>query len=502
MKIVVIGAGISGLSAAIYARACGYEVEVLEMQENAGGLATSWQRDGYTFENCLLWLLGSKPGSQLHARWQELFDIDKLEFVYPELFARVEPAEGPALNVYRNVDQLEEAWLAYAPEDEAAIRKFASEIRTLTKTKLPVGETGRLSSWLGALFHLPQLPLLRELINQTCQEYGERFKNPVIRSFFRDAETSRMSAITMLLPLAWMTEGDCGYPIGGSQVVIHAIVERLLKLGGKLRYQARVAEIMTRDDMAVGVKLQNGEVIAADWVISAVDAHATIFDFLHGEYADKETLRVFEEFEPFPSYLQISFGIRREFREQAEYAVWLLRNPLVIDPVTHASQLQMRFFHYDTSFAPAGGTAVTCVITTRNTGYWRGLRQRDRDRYEDEKRRITEAVIEEMERRIPGIRESIDVTNVSTPATVVDYTGNWLGSMEGWLLTPESGYRALPSTLPGLGKFHLVGQWMMPGGGLPSGPLTARPVIESICHEDHVPFVLNKAPAEKQARSA
>ena len=46
-KIVVIGGGIAGLCTAVYARKCGYDIEVLEQHDNAGGLATSWQRGDY-----------------------------------------------------------------------------------------------------------------------------------------------------------------------------------------------------------------------------------------------------------------------------------------------------------------------------------------------------------------------------------------------------------------------------------------------------------------------
>ena len=58
-KIVIIGGGIAGLCAAVYARKCGYQVEVLEMHDMAGGLAMSWRRGAYTFETCLHWLFGS-----------------------------------------------------------------------------------------------------------------------------------------------------------------------------------------------------------------------------------------------------------------------------------------------------------------------------------------------------------------------------------------------------------------------------------------------------------
>jgi len=89
---------------------------------------------------------------------------------------------------------------------------------------------------------------------------------------------------------------------------------------------------------------------------------------------------------------------------------------------------------------------------------------------------------------MPGVSAAIEVVDVATPASIFRYTGNWKGSMEGWLPTPKTGFRPLARTLPGLRKFYMVGQWVMPGGGLPSGPMTARPVMKAICKEDGVAF--------------
>ena len=93
-KIVVIGAGIAGLCTAVYAQSCGYQIEIVEQHNTAGGLATSWRRGDYTFETCLHWLVGSNPHGTMHAHWQEVFDIDKLTFVYPEEFVRLEDEKG------------------------------------------------------------------------------------------------------------------------------------------------------------------------------------------------------------------------------------------------------------------------------------------------------------------------------------------------------------------------------------------------------------------------
>ena len=132
-KIVIIGAGIAGLCAAVYARRCGYEVELIEQHDSAGGLATSWHRGDYTFETCLHWLLGSNPDSAMHAQWREVFDIDKLTFIDPEEFVRLETGYGERLSIYTNPDRLESELLKKAPQDAAEIRRFVSAVRTLPR---------------------------------------------------------------------------------------------------------------------------------------------------------------------------------------------------------------------------------------------------------------------------------------------------------------------------------------------------------------------------------
>ena len=70
-KVIVIGAGISGLISAVYARRSGFETLVLEKAANPGGVSTSWRRKGYLFEGSIHWLIGSSPKNPLHDIWTE-----------------------------------------------------------------------------------------------------------------------------------------------------------------------------------------------------------------------------------------------------------------------------------------------------------------------------------------------------------------------------------------------------------------------------------------------
>jgi phytoene dehydrogenase-like protein len=488
-KIAIVGGGIAGLCTAVYAQQCGYQTEVFEMHETPGGLATSWRRGDYTFETCLHWLLGSSPTGQLNSQWREVLDIDKLTFVNPEEFVRLEARDGRRLHVYSNVDRLEAEMLNVAPQDEAAIHQFTSSIRELRNFRLPDSGEGLFANWMTYLHDVPYLPLLKELSGKSCEEYGRKFTDPLLRSFFGQGEMAQLSVLALILSLSWMSEGNAGYPIGGSQAVIGLIVEKLENLGGKLHLGAKVKRILVKDDKAVGVELMDGETIAADWVISAADGHATLFDLLEAKYLDTATEKVYQKYETFPSYLQVSLGVARELSEQPGFLTRQLDSPLEVDPGTRLHQLSFRIFHYDPTFAPAGKTAVTCFLPTRNFEYWVHLRRHEPAAYEAEKRRIAEAVIAALEKNITNLRRAIEVVDVSTPATVIRCTGNWKGSMEGWLVTPGTKFGALPNTLPRLRNFLMVGQWVMPGGGLPSGLMTARAAIQTICRHDHVPFL-------------
>jgi phytoene dehydrogenase-like protein len=496
-KIVIIGGGIAGLCTAVYALKCGYQVEVLEMHEMAGGLAMSWRRGAYTFETCLHWLVGSKPGGEFHTQWQEVFDIDKLTFINPEEFVRIQTETGDSLSIFTNVDRLEAELIKRAPQDAVAIRDFTRSVRTLGKFKMLDPSGGLGDNWLNILRDLPIFPLLGKLSKISGAQYANRFSDPLLKSFFSNGDIGKMAAIAMVLSLAWMNEANAGYCIGGSQAIIRLIEDKIASLGGTIRFKARVERILVEHDTAVGVQLAGGETIMADWVISAADGHATIFDLLDGKYVDDTTRRIYEEKQLFASYLQVSLGVGLDLSDQPPMLTRVLQAPLTVDPGTELEHVGFRIFHFDPTFAPPGRTAVTSLLPTRNFSYWTELRKNNPAEYRAEKHRIANAVIGVLDKGIPGVRAAIETVDVSTPATVIRYTGNWKGTMEGWLVEPGDSFKPLPGTLPGLSRFRMVGQWVMPGGGLPSGPMTARPAVKAICKHDHVSFDLNAVGANK-----
>ncbi len=135
-----------------------------------------------------------------------------------------------------------------------------------------------------------------------------------------------------------------------------------------------------------------------------------------------------------------------------------------------------------------GGKTALKVMLATSFKYWSAL-QDSRDRYQAEKHRIAEQVIDLLEKRFPGLRQQIEVIDVATPLTTLQITGNGHGyhapvtAMVRALFTG----RRLSQTLPGLHQFYMVGQWAGISG-IPMVAAMGRDVARAICRADRRTF--------------
>jgi phytoene dehydrogenase-like protein len=143
-SVIIIGAGIGGLSTGCYGQMNGYDTRIFELHDKPGGLCTAWQRKGYTIDGCLHWLTGSAPGTSMYQLWEELGIIQNQQIINSELFFRFEAADGRVFQMFADVDRLEKHMLEVAPEDKTVIRETTRAIGNSRDWTCPL--TRRLSS--------------------------------------------------------------------------------------------------------------------------------------------------------------------------------------------------------------------------------------------------------------------------------------------------------------------------------------------------------------------
>lgn len=491
-KINIVGAGIAGLVAGCYLEMNGYDTEIFEMNSIPGGLCTSWERSGYTFDGCLHWLVGSNPTNKFYYLWNELIDMKNLKFVDFNYQSKYEDLNGNSITFYNDIGKLEKELLQKAPEDKNTINGFIKAVKKFSKFNMPVdkaAETYNFFDGMKMMFKIiPFLNSYKKWIGITINDFAELLKSNLLRNAFKVQPAEDMTAFFVIMMFAWMNQKSAGYPIGGSLNFSKLIEKKYFELGGKINYRSKVNKIIVKNKTAKGIILENGDENLSDLVISAADGHYTIFDMLDGKYINEKIQNIYKNYKTFPSYLQVSLGVNYLFDNLPHFLKFDLDKPLRIDEGTEYHNITVRIFNFDKTIAPKGKTSLTMLFITDNYAYWKYLRKNDRVRYQSEKDRIAKEVIDILDKKLGNIKSKLEEADVSTPATVIKYTNNWKGSYEGWLPSKQTGLQSLKKTLPGLENFYMIGQWIEIGGGVPSALISGRNITQIICKKDKKKF--------------
>jgi phytoene dehydrogenase-like protein len=494
-SIIVVGAGLAGLSAGCYARMNGYGVRVFEREARPGGLCTSWERKGYTVHGNMAFVGGSGPGLAYHRIWQELGVVPKIRMIEYEHLIVFKGKDGTTLSMPNDLDRLERDWKGFAPEDAKRIEDFVRAARTFVRYDVPIEKAPELMG-PGDMVKLllTRFPLLRAVgkwKKVSIRKFAEGFKNPFVRDcllIWGRMFSDDMPVALLLAALAWGHKRSCGYPEGGALKMAQAIESRLLELGGEVHYRSRVGKILVEGDRAVGVRLSDGTEHRADIVISAADGRTTIFDMLEGRYLDAKIRGVYEGLRLAAPVLIVGLGVARTFEDvpwSAAGTVHLLDRPVLIAG-REIGELRPMIYNFDPTLAPPGKTFVRFYIPSAYD-HWSSL-ARDPAGYRAEKERIVETLVDFLDKLYPGFASQLEMRDVATPLTFERYTGNWRASPLGWDCTTETFFRRMRKTLPGLRNFFMTGQWVEPGGGIPAVAVSGRNVIQLVCRRDKRPF--------------
>lgn len=317
-KIVIIGAGVAGLAAAVRMAAKGHYVTVCEAGPNAGGKLNTFELDGYRFD----------AGPSLFTMPQyvdELYTIageDPAQFKYQRLdvVCKYWWSDGTQLTTYRDEDRTVKEISSILGEKKESIN--AHFIDSATKYKL-TGKTfleyslHKLPTWL-TLDVLKALTQLNKLDVMTTMHRvnAKRFNNPkTIQLFDRYATyngSSPYKAPGLLNIIPHFEYGFGAYiPNEGMYQISNSIYELALRLGVTFHFNTKVTDIIHVDESAKGVMTQDRMQIPSDIVITNMDAYFTYKHLLKKEDKADDVLKQ----ERSSSALIFYWGINRSFPE-------------------------------------------------------------------------------------------------------------------------------------------------------------------------------------------
>ena len=493
-KIIIIGAGVSGLTAGIYALQRGFDVTILEKNPIVGGLCTGWYRQGRHIDGCIHWLTGTKEDTILNDMWKNVGAFkDQNDLIYLPSWGTFD-YNGTKVTMWRDLKRAEKEWCEISPVDTKRIKKFFKMVRDFTTIELPLDmpinwiPLNRLLKLGFRVLNIWPSYLKTMLISK--KSYAKRFKSPAIRFALMNAQQGCGNLFSMIYSYATVAAGDGGIPKGGSLQMVQRMKEKFISLGGDLRLNSEAKRIIVENKVAKGVLLLDGKKLPADYVVSCLDPHYTTHDLLFGEYVIKELERRYKEpkVHQAPSCVYVSLEIDDELKDLP------IPYSFVCDKYSvgnkEFSHLTIRSYAYDKeTFVKNGKTIMTIILdqASDDFNYWVKL-YRNKDEYYQEKERLGKLVSSLIEKQLPYLNGKIKVLDVATPMTYKRYTNNTRGAYMGYLLRHDKpGF--VHSNKCRIKNLYLSSQWMQSPGGLPLALSQGRFAIQRICRKNNLSYI-------------
>ncbi|MCA9951616.1 MAG: NAD(P)/FAD-dependent oxidoreductase [Anaerolineales bacterium] len=499
--VVVIGAGLGGLSAAGHLAKAGKKVLVLEHHTVPGGYAHEFRRGHYRFEVALHALDGVAPGGWAYPALKELDVLEQVKFTRLDPFYTVRFPEHE-ITAHADMYVYETELIRHFPQEAEGIRGLIDAMRTVFNEVRRFQADGELGRRPSQIQMLSVYPNMIQAMNQSWGDFLQQYVlDPQLQGVvstlwgYYGLPPSRLNAATFIFP--WVSYHLYGayYPEGGSMAMSRAIEKTIKAHGGEIRYKQTVTGFAIVDGRVTHITTDKGLTVAADVVISNANAPDTMLKFVGKDHLPAKYVNKIEVAKPAASNLVVYLGLNRDLRAEG----WDYHELFVSEGYTIESDYQAmmcgefdktgmvvtHYNHADPTCTPPGGSVLVLMTLAPweyadQWGTGGDLTNYGKNpRYLELKQDAAETLLDRAEKILPGIRESIKYMEVGTPVTNVRYSLNPGGSIYGSEQTVENMYLGrLRETTP-IDNLFLTGAWVS-GGGMSAALLSGRSVARRV----------------------
>jgi prolycopene isomerase len=486
MDVVIIGAGVAGLTCGCLLAKKGLKVLMIEKNPKVGGCCTSFQKDGFSFDLSVQSIGECQKGGRIWRLLNELGLLDQIRFIPLEPareyhFSNRRVKQSAQLETHiGNLSSL-------FPNERRGIEGVYGVLKEIFEEFSGISSS---VNWFDPSHFSSRYPLLHQYRDKSYAELvNELISDRLLRTIL-----SIRSSYALLPPEEISVVGMAGIEMSYFNYGVSCIEgkveelplkmgEALTKLGGQILTGREVNHVLTEERKAIGVRLKNSQEIRGKVIVSNMDAYSTFTELVGADLLPSGFLSKLRGMKPSLSYFILYLGIEGELDELSisNNEIFFDNNLLKEYQALYENRIPDEAPFYllapskvNPSHAPKGKSTL-CLsykVPYHLSSDW-GREIKDQ---------LCQRLIVKASAFIPDLKKRILASVETTPKTIEKWTHNRWGAAYGWAQIPnQSGIRRLPRITP-IQNLYLTGHWTSPGGGIAgvvaSGELTAEAILK------------------------
>lgn len=478
MKAVIIGGGIAGLSAGIFAQKNGLESVIYEKNYTTGGAVSSICVNKQMIQSSVRWALYGEERSFLRSVWNEV-GINEDAFIESDSFTTVSHS-GTSVTLWKDLGRLEKELYRLSPDDSKGIALFIKGVKSCMDLEwifsrpyelFGAKEKMAINNMLASRFSA-----IGKYKRKSGKDFAEFFSHPSLKFLFHALAGENTSIFPFLFVYGQYCAGKLRF-IHHARDIAQTMTETYRRLNGRLHLVQQVKEIEVHNNKAMGVRLENGKFVEADVVISACDPHILSRKLLSNkncipffEKRDKNILQY-----PIRSSLLFIYSLKSEMKTIPSSLTLAVKDLIV------ATQ-QPKSMYVFKSISNADNCLRLLVMIEQNDldyAYWKRL-SRTQKEYASQLRQLGETVQAQLCNLMPELDGNIFAQEALTPIDFYERFGGETGAFFPYAVMPKAKWEFFNGRIETIRSLLLAGQWTFPLGGVTSACLSGQFAINRI----------------------
>jgi len=486
-RAVIIGSGFGGLAAAIRLSVKGYQVQIYEKLDMAGGRAYVHKQDGFTFD-------AGPTIITLPYLIEELFTLcgknmkDHIDLRLMSPFYRIRFDDGTHFDYSNDESSMLAEVAKFSPEDVQGFKnlmKASEQCFQLGFQDMGLIAFDSVTKIIKAMPKLMRMKAWRSIYSMVSQH----IKHPKLRivmSFHPLLIGGNPFSVTCVYSLIHILENRWGVhsAMGGTGAIVQALVNLIKGRNIPIHYNAPVTRIRVEDGAAVGVELQSGEFVPADIVVSNGDAAWTYKHLIEPQHRTRWTDKRIAKGNYSSGLFVWYFGTNRQYKDVPHHMMVLgPRYKELLQDIFQNHHLAKDFSLYlyrptatDPSLAPEGCDSfyVLSVVPNLSSGT-------DWPAVTEQYRQAIATVLQDSV--LPNLNQHVVSSKICTPQDFQDRLWSYQGAGFGLepVLTQSAWFRP-HNRSEDVENLFMVGASSQPGAGVPSVLMSAKLLEEVVPH--------------------
>lgn len=490
--VVIIGAGVGGLTAGALLSKAGFSVCILEKEPHVGGYLAGFRRKDFRFDTAIHWLNQYGPDG-LVTRVFQIIGNDYPSAVVQKNIKRYK-GETKDYMLTSNPDEFRDQLISEYPNSKQGIIRFFKAAKKIGYSFKTFGNIFRTEESMGALekmtnklrmlkFALPFIPYITYKGEKGMQKGLDKFfKDEGLKQIF----SSEAEILGCLVPIGWAYYQDFqSPPHGGGQVIPEWLQHVIAYYNNHLYFKCDVQEILLENKTAKGVRFAhrgNDYTVNSKYVIAACDVEALYEKMLPEHIIPKKLKTTLREAELYASSVTLSVALNCPTEQLGfgEEMIHLSNENVSRDDQGNGDPEKSEIIilapsYRDKSLAPEGCGTLTLFMPALMHQYNNWQTEQDEqgnyirgEAYKKNKTEIGELIITRVEKELGiDLRKHILFYDVATPVTHWRYTGNKGGTMMGARPGKKNMQSKVAHYHTPVTNLLLGGHWAELGGGVP-----------------------------------